>query len=635
MRLMQSKARGLMVLAMSLLTLQLAAAGETADKPAKPEKGKGWYVMMLWEAGTPIPGSDGTKYMKKVKEPDLAKLGGKVLRSNGNRRLIELPVTAARELRRDAAVSTLQRLWAGEPLEELKEEPYESRVRSTFETETDTNLDWGPKDYTYDGSGNIKTIGPAGAPDNYSYDTAGRLIRATVGGKTETFKYDAFGNLIEKAVAGANPEVMPVDGSSNRLIGASYDAAGNLTTQGALPEYEYDSFNMLKKTPGGRYNIYDANDERIGVIDDDQSRWWIQDLEGRVIREFTSTNLEHDLNWFWQHDYVYAGGHLVGGEKVQWKYVDERLRETWFGGKRHYHLDHLGSVRVVTDDDGRSVSEHDYYAFGVSPTKAYQEEMNFGNPSIDSMRFAGHQRDNLGWLNIENTDYLDYMHARFYDPNLGRFLSVDPGDDAYLSQPQSWNKYSYVRNNPVRFVDPTGLRCQPGEQIGADGCGSDVTAVDPGPSFSMNGFLGGFSNSRQLDRFSPRTTMYAAYKNSGNTVWSRFGEFMAPDDAEDAVIELGMVLIPFGKIAKPFKTPAMSAIRRALAKVHLKVGRLPKGRVGKFGSPQRGTPKKGYRLDPPHPNREPWDPESKWHFNWWDYTKGKKGPGVSGVIPIE
>ncbi len=53
------------------------------------------------------------------------------------------------------------------------------------------------------------------------------------------------------------------------------------------------------------------------------------------------------------------------------------------------------------------------------------------------MRFAGHQREFMGLINTENTDYLDYMHARFYDSNLGRFLSVGPGNDVDIARPQS------------------------------------------------------------------------------------------------------------------------------------------------------------------------------------------------------
>lgn len=50
----------------------------------------------------------------------------------------------------------------------------------------------------------------------------------------------------------------------------------------------------------------------------------------------------------------------------------------------------------------------------------------------------------------------DSMHARFYNPQTGRFLSTDPADSAIPTQPQSWNKYGYVLGNPLRMVDPDG-----------------------------------------------------------------------------------------------------------------------------------------------------------------------------------
>jgi RHS repeat-associated protein len=73
------------------------------------------------------------------------------------------------------------------------------------------------------------------------------------------------------------------------------------------------------------------------------------------------------------------------------------------------------------------------------------------------MKFTGHERDfNIGTL-TENSNYNDYMHARFTTPQWGRFLSVDPvlGDP---HAPQSWNRYAYIHNNPVNLTDPTG-RC--------------------------------------------------------------------------------------------------------------------------------------------------------------------------------
>jgi len=82
---------------------------------------------------------------------------------------------------------------------------------------------------------------------------------------------------------------------------------------------------------------------------------------------------------------------------------------------------------------------------------------------------------------------------------------------------------------------------------------------------------------------------------------------------------------------------SFSAVKEAVRKAQNAVGGLlPPGKPGKFGSPQRGTSQKGYRLDPGHPNRPAGDPEHGPHVNWWDYTEGKRGRGGrDGVFPIE
>lgn len=83
------------------------------------------------------------------------------------------------------------------------------------------------------------------------------------------------------------------------------------------------------------------------------------------------------------------------------------------------------------------------------------------------------------------------------------------------------------------------------------------------------------------------------------------------------------------------KRPPLSAYKRALGEVHEEVGRMPKGKPGKWGSPQAGTSTKGYRLDPAHPRASPESPESKLHINWWDWTEGGKGTGGRrGAVPI-
>jgi RHS repeat-associated protein len=106
-----------------------------------------------------------------------------------------------------------------------------------------------------------------------------------------------------------------------------------------------------------------------------------------------------------------------------------------------YHVDHLGTPRVITDVSGNAISKHKYLPFGEELTPP---------PSTNTHEFTGHERD--------AETGLDYMKARYYgNGNSFRFNSVDPGEDIDFAVPTSWNKYAYVRNNPINSTDPTGL----------------------------------------------------------------------------------------------------------------------------------------------------------------------------------
>jgi len=107
-----------------------------------------------------------------------------------------------------------------------------------------------------------------------------------------------------------------------------------------------------------------------------------------------------------------------------------------------YHLDHLGTPRVITDENGQVVSTHKYLPFGEELTPV---------PSTNSHKFTGHERD--------NETGLDYMLARYYSPAATfRFLTVDPvfRPSRNLYEPQRWNRYVYSLNNPMRYIDPDG-----------------------------------------------------------------------------------------------------------------------------------------------------------------------------------
>jgi len=105
----------------------------------------------------------------------------------------------------------------------------------------------------------------------------------------------------------------------------------------------------------------------------------------------------------------------------------------------YYHTDHLGSSNVITDGAGNMVREIYYMPYGASNTVS---------GSIDVRhKFTGQE--------LDDETGLYYYGARYYDPAIGRFISADTIVPNF-ADPQSLNRYSYVRNNPIIYTDPSG-----------------------------------------------------------------------------------------------------------------------------------------------------------------------------------
>ena len=105
--------------------------------------------------------------------------------------------------------------------------------------------------------------------------------------------------------------------------------------------------------------------------------------------------------------------------------------------------DHLGSTRLETDGvSGQPVAYHEYLPFG--------EEVTSVAGDTTTQKFTGKERD--------AETGLDFFGTRYFSSAQGRFTSPDSliMKEEWLSDPQRWNHYSYVRNNPLRYVDPNG-----------------------------------------------------------------------------------------------------------------------------------------------------------------------------------
>jgi RHS repeat-associated protein len=310
----------------------------------------------------------------------------------------------------------------------------------------DAATTWNLGTYEYDHAGNIRKIGTR----TFVYDGESRLSYETVGAqRQQELTYDGFGN-IRSITEGSKQQTVGANKASNRAdvssvaqnhMSGTYDGAGNMitavsTTDTATPRtytFTYDALNVVTKstTDASRAYVYNVSDERIGVITlnapngtETSSQWTIRDPGGQVLRRFS----RQAGQWRWMQDYIYRDGKMLASES------NDQIKTL------HYHLDHLGSPRLITGNGGAEVARHTYYPFG--------EEAPGPTPQVaEPKTFTGHERDGGG---------LDYMHARYYDYIMGRFLSVDKAPGS-RRRPQSWNRYAYSLNNPINMVDKNGL----------------------------------------------------------------------------------------------------------------------------------------------------------------------------------
>ena len=316
---------------------------------------------------------------------------------------------------------------------------------ASVRTELVGHAAWSTGPYGYDARGSVSAIGA----DTFAYDKVNRLVSANLSYGSESYTYDANGNLTKYLGRGTQSTLL-VNPATNRLPApnAQYDEAGNLTRwldprDGSEAIRDYDPFNLITVNRGagqGKIFLYDAADERVAVFDYAggptlRQTWSVRGLGNEVLRDFTKTapaDATGQPVWTWR-DNIFRGSALLA-----------QVRPGAGGAPEvfHAHVDHLGSVRRLSNAAGAPVDNQEFFPFG--------EEVN---PLADENRFkfTGHERDS--GTKLHGT--VDYMHARYYAPTLGRFLSIDPaGNDA--SNPQSWNRYAYVKNNPVSRVDPDG-----------------------------------------------------------------------------------------------------------------------------------------------------------------------------------
>ena len=321
---------------------------------------------------------------------------------------------------------------------------------------------------SYDSRGNLASANG----QSYSYDALSRQTKAGA----ERYLYDGSGERIARVTGGqqfftvtpcrvkdtrepppgnpvnpASPLIVQVTGVCGIPPGAA-SVAGNLTAV-SPPNVGVLTLSAADESPptstlNYKTGVTRANNLVMGLSSTGQFRLAIglpNPLPVHAILDVSGyfmapLNMETWTMTFREEGNRISSEYLAATRQKDYFYLGSLLVATRSGAGAYlyYASDHLGTPRLVTDANHAKTEDHRYDAFGIELTST------FGNQPL---KFAAMERDSLS----KN----DYDHARYQSSDLGRFLNLDvlggkPED------PQTWNRYAYARNNPIKYVDPDG-----------------------------------------------------------------------------------------------------------------------------------------------------------------------------------
>ncbi|MFC2018022.1 RHS repeat-associated core domain-containing protein [Chloroflexota bacterium] len=265
--------------------------------------------------------------------------------------------------------------------------------------------------YSWDANGNLTSRYDdiAGQTENFGYDFLDRLT-SVFGAYSNTYVYNEIGNITSmngtSYTYGTKPHAVTAAGSTSY----AYDANGNMTTRGSQT-ITWDEENKPVSIGDATF-VYDGDGNRIKKTESGETILYINQYYEKNLTTGEVTSR-----------------YYLGGREVAYKNNS---------GLTYVHQDSLGSTALTTNTSGSTAATVRYYPYGDT---RYQS----GSLTTDKL-FTGQRLDDTG---------LYYYNARYYDATIGRFISADSIVPDWTN-PQSYNRYSYVLNNPLKYTDPTG-----------------------------------------------------------------------------------------------------------------------------------------------------------------------------------
>ena len=213
-------------------------------------------------------------------------------------------------------------------------------------------------------------------------------------------------------------------------ISYTYDSVGNVTNDG-IHSYTYDCENRVVSVDNGataQYR-YDPRNHRVSKV--------VGSSVTHYIWQGNQVIAEHDGaaagQWTTKVEYLYVGGSLIATQNYT-------VGQQYSTGTRYY-LSDIWSTRLVLDSSGNVLGRQAHLPFGDEFAESGTQEKH---------HFTSYE--------TESETGTDYALNRQYSQSVGRFQSADPYQaSGYLVDPQSWNRYSYVENDPLHNIDPLGL----------------------------------------------------------------------------------------------------------------------------------------------------------------------------------